>query len=354
MLDRREPLAPTELMMATRELDLLRTLAPTLQEPHPLQQLRDVDWMDQEEAASPENLDRPSKWQKPGPKGAQHGKGKNRGPPQLPRYDSSWRQGARGGGGGGSGDRQPRQPHPRRSLEDQDQSNKEGEVQELRSVVSMLTTSVIRQEAQQLSSRQDTAFMIFAQTHVPDSLARSMFQVGQAWHAKKKDDPASLSAPDASSAVPALHQRDSGQVSRHDENSFFEVHGGELGMAVPMWQGGLWDPLGLGTAEAEARQGYLRSIPQEIEQMLEELLVVATKPLVIHRFHAARRLASEYQSPVLGLFLEVGMRTTEAQTAWKLLHRMARSSTWATGGCFLRNERMQMSALAKRLSTLTV
>ena len=142
--------------------------------------------------------------------------------------------------------------------------------------------------------------MIFAQTHVPDSLARSMFQVGQAWHAKKKDDPASLSAPDASSAVPALHQRDSGQVSRHDENSFFEVHGGELGMAVPMWQGGLWDPLGLGTAEAEARQGYLRSIPQEIEQMLEELLVVATKPLVIHRFHAARRLASEYQSPVLG------------------------------------------------------
>ena len=94
--------------------------------------------------------------------------------------------------------------------------------------------------------------------------------------------------------------------------------------------------------------------PQEIEQMLEELLVVATKPLVIHRFHAARRLASEYQSPVLGLFLEVGMRTTEAQTVWKLLHRMARSSTWATGGCFLRNERMQMSALAKRLSTLTV
>ena len=97
MLDRREPLAPTELMMATRELDLLRTLAPTLQEPHPLQQLRDVDWMDQEEAASPENLDRPSKWQKPGPKGAQHGKGKNRGPPQLPRYDSSWRQGAGAG-----------------------------------------------------------------------------------------------------------------------------------------------------------------------------------------------------------------------------------------------------------------
>ena len=58
--------------------------------------------------------------------------------------------------GGGSGDRQPRQPHPRRSLEDQDQSNKEGEAQELRSVMSMLTMLVIRQEAQQLISRQDT------------------------------------------------------------------------------------------------------------------------------------------------------------------------------------------------------
>ena len=42
-------------------------------------------------------------------------------------------------------------------------------------------------------------------------------------------------------------------------------------------------------------------------------------------------LAAEYQSPVLSMFLEVGLRTEAAQTTWRNLHLLARSAAWASG-----------------------
>ena len=59
----------------------------------------------------------------------------------------------------------------------------------------MVSTLVIRQEAQQTIQRQDTGFMIFVQTQVPGNLAQSLYQIGRTWHDTKRDDPSALKSP---------------------------------------------------------------------------------------------------------------------------------------------------------------
>ena len=111
-----------------------------------------------------------------------------------------------------------------------------------------------------------------------------------------------------------------------------------------------WDPASQQHVKDEQAETFT---PREIEEALDRLMIAATAPLVIQRFHATRPLAEEYQAVVLGMFLEVGLRTQAAQDTWHCLHKLAGSAVWASGGCFLRHERLRMSALAKRLSTLT-
>ena len=59
----------------------------------------------------------------------------------------------------------------------------------------MVSTLVIRQEAQQATQRQDTGFMIFVQTRAPGNLAQSARQIGKTWHDTKRDNPTALKSP---------------------------------------------------------------------------------------------------------------------------------------------------------------
>ena len=73
------------------------------------------------------------------------------------------------------------------------------------------------------------------------------------------------------------------------------------------------------------------------------MIELCMRPLVVHRYHATRTLAAQYQSPVVTMMLEVGNRSEESQLAWKRLHRLAQSAAWTSAGCYLRHERLQLS-----------
>ena len=93
--------------------------------------------------------------------------------------------------------------------------------------------------------------------------------------------------------------------------------------------------------------------PEEVKGNLSRLLVLCAKDRVVARFHGMRKLSEEYTSPTLGMFLEVGLRTQEAQEFWNLLHRLSQSAVWMVAGCYLRHERLHLSALAKRLAAVS-
>ena len=194
--------------------------------------------------------------------------------------------------------------------------------------------------------------MLFVQTGAQTHLAQSLFSIGQKWHATKKEDPSALQAPmrvvlsqhtveTIKESFQAMMKTPSSR-STATEKGWISADGREV-HAVK------WDQ----DQQVYVRDASKESLGQkEIEEARTELLLLAKEELVIQRFHATRQLAADYASPVVGMFLEVGLRTRAAQTVWSHLHMLTRSAAWAAGGCFLRHERMQMSALAKRLDGL--
>ena len=181
--------------------------------------------------------------------------------------------------------------------------------------INMLTTLVLRQEVQLNIHKQDTAYVLFLNTQGQDSMAGSLFHIGAQWHKTK------------SQAQAMGYLRPDGKIP-----------------------GLRWDP--------QERQHVLddrvEALPrEEIEEALKELMVLSSKDYVISRFHGMRKLTEEFRSPTVGMFLELGMRTEAANRTRQLLHRLCQSGAWLSAGCYLRHERMQLSALAKRLSNLS-
>ena len=151
-------------------------------------------------------------------------------------------------------------------------------------MIQMISTLVLRQESQQTIHHQDTGFMLFIQTSAPRNIAQSLYQIGQTWQSTKRGQPHGPEVPDEttdSSGTP----------------------GPPTATACPGQDGG--------KSGAQGDRGGPDGAPLACPR--------------------AGPLAAEYQSPVLSMFLEVGLRTEAAQTTWRNLHLLARSAAWASG-----------------------
>ncbi|CAE7840736.1 Pol [Symbiodinium sp. CCMP2592] len=336
MLMRPEQAIPSELTAATHELSLLRNLVNQqagmgAMGPQGSQERRPMEWhmeTDPEDKDMPSRRDKPEgrqpKWHKPDQKGGQKGgqKGKGRNPQFGPasRSNNSWRN---------NGNPQASSGNHSWQADGDKMELSRAELQEIKNVLNMVSTLVIRQEVQQNIQRQDTGFMVFVQTQVPDNLAQSMYQIGKTWHDTKRDNPTALRHPMRVTLyqhfVQTIKERFQAMMRTPSSRSKAESLGwvSSCGRKV---HGLKWDT----TQQAHVQDETIASLDVvEIEEALDELLTCAPQQLVIQRFHATRQLAAEYQSPVITMFLEVGMRTEAAQST-----RMLPEARATTDECF--------------------
>ncbi|CAE7632215.1 unnamed protein product, partial [Symbiodinium sp. CCMP2456] len=338
MAHRQEMNTPTELMMATQELNFLQSMTHQAQHPRAMEWSHALVEDDDEEL----QVDHPPKSQ-----GGQPGKG--RGPKRTNAQQASPSRGSWPSNRDARTD-QPRESHRRGQQQRQDPGQ---ELTEMRSLVNMLSRLVLRQEAQQTILRQDSGFMLFIQARTQGNLAQELHKIGQAWHTTKKENPEALRAPMRvvlyQHFLSVVKAKFSQMLSTPSSRSTAEGLGWTSATGEEIY-GIKWDP---------AQQTHVRDTsapvltPQEVNDILDKLIVAAPQPLVVQRFHASRPLAAEYESPVVSMFMEIGLRTQEAQATWLGLHRLVGSSVWAASGCYLRHERMKMSALAQKISSLT-
>ncbi|CAE7938716.1 unnamed protein product [Symbiodinium sp. KB8] len=210
----------------------------------------------------------------------------------------------------------------RQSADGKDENN-QTELEELRNILNMVTTRLLRHEVQQNINRMDTGFVIFLQTTQAQNLA---FLIGKAWKEMEQNEPEKLKAPMRSVLLQHL-----------------------LKVALERFQAMMSTPSSrseaqeLGWISENADQVYGLRWNMEVEEGLREMIELCMRPLVVHRYHATRTLAAQYQSPVVTMMLEVGNRSEESQLAWKRLHRLAQSAAWTSAGCYLRHERLQLS-----------
>ena len=217
----------------------------------------------------------------------------------------------------------------------------------------MLTTLVLRQEIQLSVSSQGTAYVVFIKTQGQDNLAQSLYNIGQRWHQMKQSSPEKLTAPMRSVLFQHFVETIKNKFTQMLASPSSRSRAQELGLisdkdaSIP---GLRWDL----TAKQHVPDPRIEVIqPEVIKASLERLLILGSKEFVVTRFHGMRKLSEEYSSPTLGMFLEIGNRTSEAKEAWEILYRLNQSAAWMAGGCYLRHEQLQLSALAKRLAAVT-
>ncbi|CAE6942520.1 unnamed protein product [Symbiodinium sp. CCMP2592] len=229
---------------------------------------------------------------------------------------------------------------------------KRAEFAQMKSMLNMVTTLVIRQEIQQNICRLDSGYMLFIQTTAPESLALSTYKVGLAWHQMKQSTPEKLTQPMRVVLFQHLLTTVRGKFDAMMASPSSRSKAEELG-----WISKAGDEVyGLRWNAEEARHErdpQLPSLkPMEVREAIDELIKLSTKPMVIHRYHATRQMAETYQSPTLAMMIEVGSRVEEAQLVWKRLHLLSQSAAWTAAGCFLRHERLKLGALAMRLKSM--
>ncbi|CAE7365546.1 unnamed protein product [Symbiodinium sp. KB8] len=305
------------------------------------QQLEDHSQADQT------NGEHRQKYHKGGPKGVQ-GKGRGqRGQPKVP-FGNSWRSPARAQGA-----------HPQTPWKvTENYPWREGELMDMdpahiKAAIQMLTTVVIRHESQHAIARQDTSYVLFVRTDVPDSLAKSTFAVAQQWQEIKAKTPEKLRHPMRAilfqHVIKVTMEKFEMMVASPSSRST-AVSLDWMSTDEQKVNGLKWDP----EARKHVKDDQIQPLGiQEIREALQEILAACIEPLVIARFHATRKLAQEYTSQNLTMMLEIGLRTEQANLVWRRLNQLEKSGVWVAAGVYLRREGMQRSALVQRLAAIT-
>ena len=341
-----------QLEAATRELDLLRSFIPAgTQNPAPTPSTNPgsapTASLQDHSQADQTNGEHRQKYHKGGPKGVQ-GKGRGqRGQPKVP-FGNSWRSPARAQGA-----------HPQTPWKvTENYPWREGELMDMdpahiKAAIQMLTTVVIRHESQHAIARQDTSYVLFVRTDVPDSLAKSTFAVAQQWQEIKAKTPEKLRHPMRAilfqHVIKVTMEKFEMMVASPSSRST-AVSLDWMSTDEQKVNGLKWDP----EARKHVKDDQIQPLGiQEIREALQEILAACIEPLVIARFHATRKLAQEYTSQNLTMMLEIGLRTEQANLVWRRLNQLEKSGVWVAAGVYLRREGMQRSALVQRLAAIT-
>ncbi|CAE7872269.1 unnamed protein product, partial [Symbiodinium necroappetens] len=218
----------------------------------------------------------------------------------------------------------------------------------LRAAVNMLTTIVIRHENQHAIARQDTSYVLFVRTDVPDSLAKSTYALAQQWQDTKAKTPEKLRHP-----MRVILFQHVIKVTMEKFEMMVASPSSRSTAASMDWMstdeqkvnGLKWDP----ETRKHVKDDQIQPLGvQEIREALQEILAACVEPLVVARFHATRKLAQEYTSQNLTMMLEIGLRTEQANLVWRRLNQLEKSGVWVAAGVFLRREGMQRSALVQQ------
>ena len=160
------------------------------------------------------------------------------------------------------------------------------EFAQMKTMLNMVTTLVIRHEIQQNICRLDSGYMLFIQTNTPDSLAHSTYQVGKTWHQTKQATPEKLNQPMSVVLFQHLLTTVRKKFDAMMETSSSRSMAESLGWISPSGDevhGPRWNA----EAKKHEKDPKIPSLrPQEIREALNELIRLSAKPMVIHRYHA--------------------------------------------------------------------
>ena len=219
---------------------------------------------------------------------------------------------------------------------------------DLRELVSMLTRLSLRHEDALASTRADNCFLLFFDTGGEVTMVHNLYQVATLWKGQQTQEGVRSSL--RTTLMAALMSELNGRVRKtkdlkEEELALFYKHSWlkESGS----WAYQKWD-----TVKQEVTVDLSRAPVQQaaMEQTLQRLTALLATPEVLHRFHATRPMAKNYEAPSLPFCITLSGRGPLAQEAHDLLTLLSgNAAPLRLVGARLRPEYNKRTPLAQAL-----
>ncbi|CAE7239329.1 unnamed protein product [Symbiodinium sp. CCMP2456] len=233
----------------------------------------------------------------------------------------------------------------------QDQQDQQGRT-DLKELCLALSRLVLRHEDQQSICRSETGFVMFMQTKGMLSVLQDLYKANETWRRAKEQQPETLTLPLRTAMLHHLLELWFNRMETVNQSEEGIENAQELLILnaegkVPYLQ-------------CNAKEKKLEIKPDrdpmevaEVKIMLKELTSLVLLPLTVLRFHATRKLEQDLQGDILPMVLEIGMRTPEADQAWKYFQRLSHSRACRAMAMSLRPDKLGRSALANNVQKMT-
>ncbi|CAE7835719.1 Pol [Symbiodinium sp. CCMP2592] len=222
---------------------------------------------------------------------------------------------------------------------------------ELREVVALLTRLALRHEDTEAALRTDCSFLLYMDTQGMGMTAQ-LFKISQEWKEKKEAVPPqvkqSLRTTLLVSIMVTMRQKME-QALTPEMRPTLVKHGWITAVDPPSWAYLRWNP----TTERQEVDNSRPPLPHsEALNALTKINELAGQDGLLHKFHATRKMASEYRSPVLPFLIMVSNRGSEAQSLHQSLIQICDNSCLRLVGARLRQERMKRQPLMNAAADL--
>ena len=198
----------------------------------------------------------------------------------------------------------------------------------------------------------DKGFVLFQKTKSPESLLKTMFDISTQW--KQSKATGQVTSPLRVVLLKCFVTELQARLEKVDQDEPTKESVIKAGWATQRDTDGLcwpyfrYDP----QTKQECVDTSKTPIPHARAIDVLKGILVLLSPDTLHKFHATRPLAEQYESEMISFLIHVALRGDLSEQLYRQLLQLEHSSTLFLMGARLRRERIQRSPLANHVANL--
>ena len=239
--------------------------------------------------------------------------------------------------------------NPEEGSGDRRRNSSQVEMQQLLKGVAALC---LRHEDSLSILRLDKGFVLFQKTKSPESLLQTMFSISTQW--KKSKETGQVTSPLRVVLLKCFITELQARLEKAEQDEPTKAAVIKAGWATQKDTDGLCWPYFQYDPQTKTETVDINKTPIPHARAIDVLkgILVLLSPDTLHKFHATRSLAEQYESEMISFLIHVALRGDLSEQLYRQLLQLEHNSVMFLMGARLRRERIQRSPLANRVAGL--
>ena len=192
----------------------------------------------------------------------------------------------------------------------------------------------------------DKGFVLFQKTKSPESLLQTMFSISTQW--KQSKETGQVTSPLRVVLLKCFVTELQARLEKVDQDEPTKAAVIKAGWATQKDTEGQYDP----QTKTETVDTSKTPIPHARAIDVLKGILVLISPETLHKFHATRPLAEQYESEMISFLIHVALRGDLSEQLYRQLLQLEHNSIMFLMGTRLRRERIKRSPLANHVASL--